>query len=94
MSFSAHTSQLLWGLSHYAAATKQQKDLVSKFKSALGLPHPPTEAEKSAELQKNAEREEQEHQDRLKAVKEAEDGVGGEEEKHRVKKEVLYGRTT
>ena len=79
-------------LSKYAAVTKGQKDLISKFKSALGLPHPPTEAEKSEALQKNAEKEEQEHQDRIKAVNEAERGENDDEARARARREVLYGR--
>jgi len=79
-------------LSKYAAVTKGQKDLANRFKAAVGLSHKPTEAEKSEELQKNAEREEREHQERMKAVHEAEAQAPDEEARAQVRKEVLYGR--
>ncbi|WVF67126.1 hypothetical protein IAT40_001871 [Kwoniella sp. CBS 6097] len=62
----------LWGLSKYAQVTKKEQNLVTHIRRALHLSHEPTEEEKSAELQRNAEREEREHQERMKAVKEAE----------------------
>ena len=79
-------------LSKYSAFVKGEKDLSAKFKKALGLPHPPTEAEKSAELEKNAQREEAEHQERLRQVKLAEEEEQSEEGKTRARREVLYGR--
>jgi hypothetical protein len=48
--------------------------------------------EKSQRLEENARREEAEHQERMKAVREAEDGVQDPREKERVRKEVLYGK--
>ena len=72
--------------------TKGQKDLTSRFKSVLGMPHEPTEAEKSEALQKNADREEREHQERIKAVHEAEKEQPSEEGKEKVRKEVLFGK--
>ena len=79
-------------LSKYAAVTKGQKDLTSRFKSVLGMAHDPTEAEKSEELQRNAEKEDQEHQDRIKAVYAAENEQESEEGKQKVRKEVLFGK--
>jgi hypothetical protein len=78
-------------LSKYSALTRGQKDLASKFKSALGMSHEPTEAEKSEELQRNAEREERDHQRRIEAVHEAEKKETSEEGKEKARKEVLYG---
>ncbi|WWD16577.1 hypothetical protein CI109_101005 [Kwoniella shandongensis] len=86
----------LWGLSKYSRTVKKQQNLLTHFKRGLHLSHEPTEEEKSAELQENAEREEAEHQERMKKVKEAEREVAdegqGEEEMRRVRKEVLYGK--
>ncbi|WVQ94727.1 hypothetical protein IAU59_001807 [Kwoniella sp. CBS 9459] len=66
----------LWGLSKYARVTKKEQNLVTHIRRALHLSHEPTEEEKSAELQKNAEREEREHQERMRAVKAAEEESG------------------
>jgi Ni/Co efflux regulator RcnB len=79
-------------LSKYAAITKGEKDLASRFKGALGLSGKPTEQEKSEELRRNAEREEAEHQNRMHKLGEAEEKEHSEEGKERVRKEVLYGR--
>jgi len=56
------------------------------------MPHKPTEAEQSAELQKNAEREEREHQARIRAVHAAEREQTSEEDKEKARKEVLFGK--
>nr|XP_019050292.1 IQ domain-containing calmodulin-binding protein [Kwoniella bestiolae CBS 10118]OCF29222.1 IQ domain-containing calmodulin-binding protein [Kwoniella bestiolae CBS 10118] len=66
----------LWGLSKYARFTKREQNLISTLKKTLHLSHEPTEEEKSAELQANAEREEQEHQERMKKVHQAEEESG------------------
>ena len=78
-------------LSKYAAITRGEKDLAARFRATLGLPHPPTEEEKSRELQENAEKEEREHQERIERMKKAEEEVESEEGKERVRKEVLFG---
>lgn len=77
-------------LSKYAAATKTQKDLSSRLKAALHLPHPPTEMEKSEETKRNAQAYEEEHQERVKELNEAERGKHGEERMD-ARMEVLYG---
>ncbi|OCF30327.1 IQ domain-containing calmodulin-binding protein [Kwoniella heveanensis BCC8398] len=70
----------LWGLSRYAQVTKKEQNLMTHLRRALHLSHEATEEEKSAKLQKNAEREEREHQERMRAVKEAErEGGFGDE---------------
>jgi hypothetical protein len=56
------------------------------------MPHEPTEAEKSEELQRNAEREEREHQERIKAVLDAEREQLSDGDKKKVRKEVLFGK--
>ena len=65
---------------------------MSRFKSAVGLSHEPTEMEKSEEVRRNAEAEEKEHQDRMKAIKAAEQDEDSEEGRERARREVLYGR--
>ncbi|KAK8861514.1 hypothetical protein IAR55_002335 [Kwoniella newhampshirensis] len=83
----------LWGLSKYSHFTKKQRGLFTHFKRGLHLSHEPTEEEKSAELQRNAQREEEEHQERMRKVQKAEEEHSGaeEDEKRKVRKEVLYG---
>ncbi|ORX33660.1 hypothetical protein BD324DRAFT_210415 [Kockovaella imperatae] len=76
----AKSVMTLWGLGKYGSATKKEKNLVTKFKSAVGLSHEQTEEEKSQELKENAEAEEREHQDRIRAIR------------ARVRREILYGR--
>ena len=78
-------------MSKYAEVTKGEKDLANRFKSALGLPHAPTEMEKSQALEENAEQEEEEHQQRMEELKEAEDRETTKEGKERVRREILYG---
>ena len=79
-------------LSEYAKVTKAEKDVFSRFKSALGLSHEPTEEEKSRKLKENAEAEEAEHQARLQRIKSAEQEEDSEEGRRRVRREILYGR--
>ncbi|WVR03884.1 hypothetical protein IAU60_000883 [Kwoniella sp. DSM 27419] len=68
----------LWGLSKYAQVTKKEHDVMTHIRRALHISHELTEKEKSAELQENAEREEREHQERMRAVDDAEKQRGGE----------------
>lgn len=82
--------QSLWGLSKYGRFTKANKDLSSKFKAALHLPHPPTEQEKSDEVRANAEREERDHQERIRKVHAIEQEPSEEGKEEQVK-EALFG---
>ncbi|WWD05811.1 hypothetical protein V865_003894 [Kwoniella europaea PYCC6329] len=96
----------LWGLSKYAKITKREQNFISTIKHALHISSEPTEEEKSAELKANAEREEKEHQERMKRVHIAEEESrlndpqrkgdveegGDEEELRKVRREVLYGK--
>ena len=88
----SHLADACLRLSKYAAVTKGEKDLFSRFKSALGLSHEPTEDEKSQALKENAEAEEAEHQARMEKIKSAEKDQGSEEGRVRVRREILYGR--
>ncbi|WRT65622.1 uncharacterized protein IL334_002567 [Kwoniella shivajii] len=90
----------LWGLSKYAQVTKREQSILTHIRRALHLSHEATEEEKSAALQENAEKEEKEHQERMKAVHEAEEQSGiqdkgdesDKEEIRRIRREVLYGK--
>ncbi|WVQ78707.1 hypothetical protein IAT38_000794 [Cryptococcus sp. DSM 104549] len=62
----------LWGLSKYSHFTKAQQNLLTHIQRALHLSHAPTEEEKSEQVRQNAEREEAEHQERMRRVWEAE----------------------
>jgi hypothetical protein len=77
-------------LSKYSHFTKANKDLASRFKAALHLPHGQTEKEKSDEVRENADREEKIHQERMRKVHEIEKEPSrdGKEEKVR---EALFG---
>ncbi|WWC87802.1 uncharacterized protein L201_002694 [Kwoniella dendrophila CBS 6074] len=66
----------LWGLSKYAEITKKEQSMISHIKKALHLKHEPTEEEKSAELKANAEREEEQHQERMRRIHTAENESG------------------
>ncbi|WWC60223.1 uncharacterized protein I303_102789 [Kwoniella dejecticola CBS 10117] len=95
----------LWGLSKYSRFTKREQSLITHVKKALHLSSEPTEEEKSAQLQANAEREEKEHQERMKDIHAAEQESGyvqknehgqddeeEEEEVRRLRRRVLYGK--
>jgi hypothetical protein len=82
--------QTLWGLSKYSHFTKTNKDLASKFKAALHLPHSQTEQEKSDDVEKNAEREEVDHQERIRKVREVEKEPAGDGKEEKVR-EALFG---
>ena len=84
------TEQTLWGLSKYSHFTKANKDLASKFKAALHLPHSQTEREKSEEVTRNADREEIDHQERMRKVREVEKEPSGEGKEEKVR-EALFG---
>ena len=80
----------LWGLSKYTHFTKTNKDLASKFKAVLHLPHKQTEKEKSEEVRENAEKEERDHQERMRKVREVEREPSREGKEEKVK-EALFG---
>lgn len=84
------TFQTLWGLSKYSHFTKANKDLASKFKAALHLPHGQTEQEKSDEVRQNADREEKDHQERMRKVREVEREPSGDGKEAKVQ-EALFG---
>ena len=79
-------------LSNYAAVIRGQQEFASQFESDLGMSLEPTEAETSEELQRNAHREERDHQRRIEAVHEAEANEASEEGKEKARKKVLYGQ--
>jgi hypothetical protein len=82
--------QTLWGLSKYSHFTKTNKDLASKFKAALHLPHSQTEQEKSDDVEKNADREEVDHQERIRKVREVEKEPAGDGKEEKVR-QALFG---
>lgn len=86
----AKLTQSLWGLSKYSRFTKANKDLSSKLKAALHLPHAPTEQEKSDEVRANADREERDHQERMRKVRAVEQEPTSEGKEEKVK-EALFG---
>lgn len=62
----------------------------SKFKAALHLPHEPTEQEKSDAVRANADREEKDHQERIRKVRAVEDEPTSDGKEEKVK-EALFG---